>query len=159
MQAAQKAMATKAIQVFGVPRHIDPAQGLMEEYWRSAGIVLGLERIVMHIKVEDFAAPDEPTPGKVNGVERSVIEKVGPVQWMKVFNEERDRWARLGIEIVRLGLEARRDEYIRAQVEVFAQVLLDPALELTDGQRQTAARLLRGLGAKTADSIDGEVMA
>lgn len=152
-------MATKTAQIFGVPRHIDPADGLMEEYWRSAGIITGLERIVMQIKVEDFMPLDErlddtPTTEKLD---RQVITKVGPVTWMRLFNEERDRWAKLGIDIVRLGLEARRDEYIRAQVEVFAQVLLAPELALTAEQRITAARLLRGLGARP-DQIDGEVL-
>lgn len=158
-QAAQKAMATKTAQIFGVPRHIDPADGLMEEYWRSAGIISGLERIVMQIKVEDFMSLDErldQTP-TTETLDRKVITKVGPVTWMRLFNEERDRWAKLGIDIVRLGLEARRDEYIRAQVEVFAQVLLAPELALTAEQRITAARLLRGLGARP-DQIDGEVL-
>lgn len=161
--AAQKAIAVQAATIWGVPRHIDPADGLMEEYWRSAGVVLGLEKIVMQIKAEDLVEGvveiRERTGGDGNGGGPSVetIRKVAPNIWLRLFNEERDRWAKLGIDIVRLGLEARRDEYIRAQVEVFAQVLLAPELALTAEQRITAARLLRGLGARP-DQIDGEVL-
>lgn len=162
-QAAQKAMASKAASIWGVPRHIDPADGLMEEYWRSAGIVLGLEKIVREIKQEDLTEGvveiRQRTGGEANGgaPNTETIRKVAPNIWLRLWNDERDRWAKLGIEIVRLGLEARRDEYIRAQVEVFAQVLLAPELALTAEQRVTAARLLRGLGARP-DQIDGEVL-
>ena len=85
------------------------------------------------------------------------IHKVAINVWVSMFNQERDRFAKLGIEIVRLGLEARRDEYIRAQVEVFAGVLLSPELALTAEQRQAAGRLLRGLGARDTLMIDGEL--
>src|SRR5574342_299094 len=162
-EAVHKVIAQQAATIWGIPRHIDPADGLMEEYWRSAGVVLGLEKIVMQIKAEDLVEgvveirqrPD--ANGNGAGPTTEVIRKVAPNIWLRLFTEERARWAKLGIDIVRLGLEARRDEYIRAQVEVFAQVLLAPELALTADQRVTAARLLRGLGARP-DQIDGEVL-
>jgi hypothetical protein len=144
---------------YGIPRHIDPADGLIEEYWRTAGIVAGLERKVASIPMADItwgvteiaidAEPDNvPEVPADNGGKhvKSVKQRASINVWVKLFNEERDRYAKLGVEIVRLGLEARRDEYVRAQVEVFASVLLSPDLALSQEQRETAARLLRGLG-------------
>ena len=140
---------------YGIPRHIDPADGLIEEYWRTAGIVAGLETAVAALpqgelvwgvaEISQDEAAAEAGDGHPAAV-RSVKKRAGLNALVKLFNEERDRFARLGVEIVRLGLEARRDEYVRAQVEVFASVLLSPDLALSQEQRETAARLLRGLG-------------
>ncbi len=160
MVHAQKIMAQRTAALYGIPRHIDPADGLIEEYWRSAGIVAGLEAKVASLEAEDVvwgtaeitenaAADDEGEPVVV----RTVKSRAGLNVWVKLFNEERDRFAKLGLEIIKLGLEARRDEYIRTQVELFAGVLLSPELALTDGQREAAARLLRGLdGVRVVDS-------
>ena len=89
---------------------------------------------------------DGTQPAAAAAVEARTIAKAGVNVWVQLFNAERDRFAKLGVEIVRLGLEARRDEYIKAQVAVFASVLLAPELGLTPSQRAAAAALLRGLG-------------
>ena len=75
--------------------------------------------------------------------------------WVKLFQEERQWFGKLGADIIRLGLEARRDEYIRAQVEVFAGVLHAAELALTSEQLVAAARLLRALGAPQPRMIEG----
>jgi hypothetical protein len=146
-------MLQNTASIYGIPRHVDPAIGLIEEYWRTAGIVAGLETRVAELhpeeltwgvaEIADFeSAASEDGDGRPA---RQVKKRSGLNALVKLFNEERDRFAKLGVEIVRLGLEARRDEYIRAQVEVFARVLLSPELSLSEGQRETAARLLRNL--------------
>lgn len=149
---AQTELARQTAAVYGIPRHVDPAIGLIEEYWRTAGIVAGLETRVAALhpeeltwgvaEIADFESAGEDGEGRPA---RQVKKRSGLNALVKLFNEERDRFAKLGVEIVRLGLEARRDEYIRAQVEVFARVLLSPELSLSEGQRETAARLLRNL--------------
>jgi hypothetical protein len=164
---AERKIARQTASIYGISRHIDPANGLIEEYWRTAGIVSGLEAKVASLDEGDvvwgIADISEEDPGEnqldadgqpIRGA-RTVKSRSGLNTWVKLFNEERDRFRSLGADIVRLGLEARRDEYIRAQVEVFATVLLSPDLALTEVQRQTAGRLLRGLEAKQV--IEGEV--
>lgn len=155
-----RTMARETANLYGIPRHIDPADGLIEEYWRTAGIVAGLEQLVAGIPQDDLVfgvsevkqtEPDEstePSNGDGPAPAREVKRRAAPNVWLKLFTEERDRYAKLGIEIVRLGLEARRDEYIRAQVEVFAGVLQAPELDLSPEQLAVAARLLRALGAQ-----------
>jgi hypothetical protein len=155
--AAERQIARQTAAIYGIPRHIDPGNGLIEEYWRTAGIVAGLEAKVASLEdgevVWGITDVTEESPGE-NKVDddgqptkatRTVKSRAGLNIWVKLFNEERDRFRALGSDIVRLGLEARRDEYIRAQVEVFAGVLLSPDLALTEGQRQTAGRLVRAL--------------
>jgi hypothetical protein len=150
---------------YGLPRHIDPANGLIEEYWRTAGIVAGLEAKVASLEEQDLVwGIAEVTEGEGSATDEDgqpvaskvVKKRAGLNIWVKLFNEERDRYSRLGEAIVRLGLEARRDEYIRAQVEVFAGVLLSPDLALTETQRETAGRLLRAL--ESTKVIHGETV-
>lgn len=169
-EAAQREALARAVHVFGIPRAIDPAEGLIEEYWRSAGIVSQLENLVSRLEVDDigYGVITETTKAtKVEGAAdgesnvESAIEVVttttrGARQHVlvKAFNEERDRFRALGTEITRLGLEARRDEYVRAQVDVFSAVV--DKLNLTDEQRRILARELRALGGRTRLTIEGQ---
>lgn len=167
--AAERKIARHTANIYGIPRHIDPGSGLIEEYWRTAGIVAGLEAKVASLQEGDLVWGQVEITEGTEGTEGGTTDTDGePVKggrvvksraalniWVKLFNEERDRYTKLGEAITRLGLEARRDEYIRAQVEVFAGVLLSPDLALTEEQRQTAGRLLRALEAQKV--IDGEV--
>lgn len=161
--AAERKIARHTANIYGIPRHIDPGAGLIEEYWRTAGIVAGLESKVSSLQEGDLVwGQVEITEGELGSTMdgepkagRVVKSRAGLNIWVKLFNEERDRYTRLGEAITRLGLEARRDEYIRAQVEVFAGVLLSPDLALTEDQRQTAGRLLRALESQKV--IEGEV--
>lgn len=143
---AQKILVQRTANAYGIPRHIDPADGLIEEYWRTAGIVAGLEAKVRSIPEDELIWGVTETTTSEDGVTRK--SKAVPNIWLKLFNEERDRFAKLGVEIVRLGLEARRDEYVRAQVDTFAAIVFHPQLALTEAQRATAAQLLRDLDAR-----------
>ncbi len=162
---ANRILAEQTANAYGIPRHIDPADGLIEEYWRSAGIIAGLETKVAALPPDDLVwgvteTTDFPSSEDDDGNTRGgqiTKRKAVPNIWLKLFNEERDRFAKLGLEIVRLGLDARRDEYIRAQVGAFAAVLLHADLALSESQRQTAGRLLRALEA--VNVVEGTVVA
>lgn len=162
---ARRIEARQTANAYGIPRHIDPADGLIEEYWRTAGIVAGLEDKVRTIPddeliwgvTETTELPGSDDEGGSRSPARVTKSKAVPNIWLKLFNEERDRFAKLGIEIVRLGLEARRDEYVRAQVDTFAAVLFHPDMALTEDQRTTAARLLRNLD-RQQQMIEGRLI-
>ncbi len=177
---AAERIATAAVAnvagIYGVSRRVSPAQGLIEEYWRTAGIIQGLEPIVAALTREELTfgadtvtetatAPswgndaddrqtisignielDIPTRA-LTPSERRTVTKAGPNVWVRIFNEERDRFARLGVDIVRLGLEAQRDAYVREQASMLADVLR--ALNLTKAQRAQARDLLRALDERT----------
>lgn len=145
-------------QLFNSPRKIDPAVGLIEEYWHCAGTISELRKVVGEIDRLDLVwgkereeikavslADDGISTPLDPSIETKTIYASRPSVWLKLLNEERDRYIKLGLEIVRLNLEARRDEYIRAQVDAFAAVLLDPEMSLTSEQRAVAAAKLRTL--------------
>jgi hypothetical protein len=79
----------------------------------------------------------------VPSLKSKTVRRSAPNVWLNLLNAERDRYTKLGIEISKLGLEARRDEYIRLHVTAFIGVL--DQLQLTDEQRAVAGRLLREL--------------
>lgn len=158
---------TKAVAIYGIPREVDPAVGLIEEYWRTAGIVDALEKLVAQLTVEestfgiasettkttDVELPDgeELIGAPAREVEKVVRREARPHILVTQFERERERFSKLGVAIVSLGLEARRDEYVRAQVDVFANVL--GQLNLTDDQRLEAARLLRKIDQRPAINV------
>lgn len=154
---AQREAATELTRTYGAPRTIDPRDGIIEEYYRTAGAVSWLEQIVADLSRDDLVwgvveertgdsggEPDED--GNRRPVAPAVISKAAPSVWLKLFNEERDRFARLGLDIIKLGLEARRDEWIQAQAVRLEQLVasmsrrlleaLPDELGLSAGQRQ-----------------------
>src|SRR5262245_2216805 len=46
-------MARDTAQLFGVPRQVHPLDGLMEEYWRTAGLIDAYEAMVMQLLPAD----------------------------------------------------------------------------------------------------------
>ena len=166
---AEVAIVRNAAQIYGIPRHIDPADGLMEEYWRTAGLVSAYEAHVMMLKREEIvsgAVITEEAEGvgeltaDGHGVDpemrqlawkRRVVRQAAISVWVKLLNDERTRFMQLGAKIVELGLEARRTAIMGTQVSILAGIVMHPELALSDDQRRTMARLLR--------EIDGSVAA
>lgn len=168
---AQREDLAKVAKLFGVPRAVDPADGLIEAYWRSAGIIAQLEPIVANLSISDvvmgvvsdvrktehLVGVLDPNTGKIQRpqeVERRVTRAPRTHALVKLFNEERDRFERLGLEIVRLNLEVRRDEYLRNQVDAFAGIIA--RLDLSDAQRVALASALREIDGRTR-TIEGTV--
>lgn len=157
---AHQATFTSAMR-FGVPRHVDPAEGLIAEYWLSAGLVDFYQARVTEIEREhghrgmvfgvveesqevDTAQSTVDLDGtRIPEITTKTVRRAQPHVWLNLLNAERDRFTKLGIEITRLGLEARRDEYIRLHVSAFIRVL--DGLELSPDQRARAGVLLREL--------------
>lgn len=167
----QHAKVMSSAMSFGVPRHVDPANGLIQEYWLSAGLVEFYATRVREIEaaaghdalvfgtVEQSEELDTGNPGVERNndgtvelgkpsLKRKMIRRAQPNVWLALLNAERDRYTKLGVEIAKLGLEARRDEYIRLHVTAFIGVL--DGLELTPEQRAKAGLLLRALDAAQA---------
>jgi hypothetical protein len=115
--AGQKALAEQAVRTYGAPRRIDPREGLIEEYWRTAGAVAWLEGIVAALE------PDDVVWGKTEEVDKQAgefggtdVKRAATINvWVRLYGEERDRFSKLGLEIIKLGLEARRDEWVSRQ--------------------------------------------
>lgn len=170
--AAQLAQARDVATIYGVPRDIHPIDGLMEEYWRTAGLVDVYEAMCMQLlpnevvwgvqSVEETTALTSGTGSsdlQDNDAATTLPEKktkagAGVHTWVKLFNEERDRFSRLAEQILKLDLASRQVEYTQSQVAALVAVLLAPELALSEDQRRTAARLLRGMD----QPVQGEIV-
>lgn len=159
LTAAALAQARTTASLYGIPREIHPLDGLMEEYWRTAGLVDVYEAMCVQLlpkevvwgvqSVEESNAvphhdADDGDP-EAALLERKTKTGAGVNIWVKLFNEERDRFSSLGERILKLDLASRQLHYTQSQVAAMVTVLLSPDLALTEDQRRAAARLLRGM--------------
>lgn len=169
---ASLASARETAQLYAAPRTIHPLDGLMEEYYRTAGLVDSYEAMCAGLLPDQVvwgvqSIEDGEDGGSVERGEslspptRKTKSGASVNLWVKLFNEERDRWSGLGERILRLGLDSRRAEYSQSQVAALVAVLLNSELGLSNDQRRVAARLLRELDDGQRDGsreIEGSVV-
>ena len=155
-QHAQMLMIQDAAVLYGVPREVDPVVGLMEEYWRTLGVVEALEAMVAQLSPSEIwwgvQSIEESEAGASDGGEESLTPPERKVKsgaalnlQVKLFNEERDRSVRIAETILKLDLEGRRVELDQAHLVVLAKVLFSAELGLSQDQLRVVARLLRGV--------------
>ena len=155
-QHAQMLMIQDAAVLYGVPREVDPVVGLMEEYWRTLGVVEALEAMVAQLSPSEIwwgvQSVEESEAGASDGGEESLTPPERKVKsgaalnlQVKLFNEERDRSVRIAETILKLDLEGRRVELDQAHLVVLAKVLFSADLGLSQDQLRVVARLLRGV--------------
>lgn len=148
--AAQKEQALKVLNGYGVKRRVDPRDGIIEEYWRTAGIVEWLEARVQALDEADlmWGVVEEKTgigPDGTGGPVHEVKRKAARNVWLGQFENERKKFSDLGIEIVRLGLEARRDEYAQrmgSQAQQFLSRAMDRVALAPEARAELVAALL-----------------
>ncbi len=165
--SVELSQAKSVAQLFGVPREVHPVDGLMEEYWRTAGLIDVYEAMCMQLLPSDVvwgvqSVEESNTVQPVDSFgsdggsdsltppERKTKSGTAVNIWVKLLNEERDRFARLGTEILKLDLASRQVEYSASQTAALAGVLLSSELGLSEEQRRVAARLLRGMEQRAA---------
>ena len=160
-------MAQDAAALYGVPRDVNPIDGLLEEYARTMGIVEALEAMVAQLSPSEIwwgvQSIEETQAGASDGGEESLTPPERKVKsgaslnvQVKLFNDERDRGVRIAETILKLDLENRRVAIGQSHVAALVQILLSPELGLSDTQRRVAARQLRALDA-AQHTIEGSV--
>lgn len=164
--AARQAMLADVAVIYGVPRAVDPIDGLVEEYHRTMGIIEALEAMVYQLSpselfygvlsVEETSSPDPEGGEDLAPPERKT--RSGPALNLQVrlLNEERDRAVKIAETIIKLDLEGRRVNLAQGHIALMVQILLHPDLGLSQDQRRTAARLLR---VQDQAAIEGTVVA
>jgi hypothetical protein len=165
--AANIAMARDTAQLFAVPREVHPIEGMLEEYYRTAGMVDSYEAMcagLLPAEVVEGVISVEETEGEPasDGGEESLspgqrkVKRGASVNvWVKLYNEERERFAKLGEALLRLDLDSRKVELAQSHVAAIVAILLSPDLALSDDQRRAAARIMRGMDSRAA--IEGSV--
>ena len=166
VKAARMAMIQDAAVIYGVPREVDPVVGLLEEYYRTLGIVEALEAMVAQLSPSEVwwgiqSVEESGTTGGEDGDgdsltpgERKTRSGVGLNLQVAAFERERDRSVKIAETILKLDLEGKRIELSQAHLAVMAKVLLSSELGLTPDQLRTVARMLRGIEHETL-AIEG----
>lgn len=160
------AQAREVAALFGVPRDdVNEIDGLIEELQRSAGLIDSYEamcaqltpgEVVFGVISEETTSPAVHEDGQ-DLAPAEVKTKRGAALnvWVKLLNEERDRFIRLCEAMVKLDLERRRVELDQSHVGVLVQILMSSEMGLSPDQLRVAARLMRG-AERTA--IEGSVV-
>ena len=154
IKAAQMAMIQDAAMLYGVPRTVDPVVGLMEEYYRTLGLVEAYEAMVMQLSPGEIfwgvQTIEESEPGATDGgdesltpPERKVKSGAGISLIVQQLDRERDRSVRIAETILKLDIENRRVGLEQSHVAMLVSILLDPELSLTQDQRRVVARRFR----------------
>jgi hypothetical protein len=156
--ALDRAEATARL--FGVPREVDPLDGMLECYHRTAGMVDAIEAMCVQLLPADVVwglverksvgagAAAAVADGGGEGDDESLTppeEKyaAGVNLWVRLLAEWHDRMFTEGERILKLGLDTRRLELSASHVAAMVTILLSPDLALSDDQRRVVARMLR----------------
>lgn len=135
--------AVLAVEVFGLPREVDPHTALLEELHRTAGAVQWLGALVADLDREELVwGRVKETHGTQleKGTENGVTYQAGPNAWIRLWTEERERLVKVAKTCVDVGIEERRVRVAEAAGQQLASVVravLD-RLDLTDEQRSAA---------------------
>ena len=139
----------------GVPIDTDPLDALRNQVAESAGIVA-----VLRANLQLLRIPDVTPKLAENG--SSVVDVGGPdALWgpdhtgdqaqhilLGLYNEERDRFAKLAMLALDAGIDEREVKVLERQAVLFAdlvrKLLDDPSLGLSDEQRQRGRQIAAG---------------
>lgn len=112
----------------GISRHVDPAQALLEEIARTAGVVdwLGdqVERVVGE-RVDNLVMGTRGIKRKQAPDGDTTLTEVGPLvhEWFKLWQVERRHLVRVCAETLRAGVEERRVRLAEQQGSLLAGVI------------------------------------
>lgn len=159
--AAERHIAAETAARYSVPREVHPVEGLLEQYHRYAGQVAWLEQKVNDLPQEalfwgvesetDRRDPDGDDGERLRTGAAAEFErksKAGPNALLEQFDRVQREYAKLGVDIVRIGVESARESLAagfasRLQVELEALVVECAALA-ADQPGADLAGLFRG---------------
>jgi hypothetical protein len=132
-RAAERAMATRAVVTYGLPREVDPHTALLEELHRTAGAVAWLTGMVADLEESDAHGPvgDGEHPRHEAHV------------WIRLYQEERGHLARVAKTCVDVGIEERRVRLAESQGELLAQVIRGVLSDLGVANHPQASTVVR----------------
>lgn len=115
-------MAAELAARYSVPREVHPLQGVLEQYHRYAGQVAWLEAKVNELDETELfwgveSETDRRDPDGDDGerlrtgaaAEFERKSKAGPNALLEQFDKVQVQFAKLGVEVVRIGLESAGD--------------------------------------------------
>lgn len=163
-QRLQARQALLAAEAFGLPREVDPHSALLEELHRCAGAVQWLGAIVADLDKDDVVwGRVKETHGTQleKGAENGTTYAAQTNAFVRLWQEERDRLAKVAKTCVDVGIEERRVRLAESAGQQLAAVIrsvLDQLL-LTDEQRSLALQVVPNeLRRLAGDVVPGQVV-
>lgn len=124
-QGALVEVAKDLVEVYGLPKKVDPHTALMQELERTAGHVSWLFIKVQEVGKESDA--DLVGPVGNEGVSRETgLEShpsVEPNVWLRLYQEERKHLAKVARDCIAAGIEERRVEIAESQGMLIARAI------------------------------------
>lgn len=145
-QAGHKALAARAAATFGLPREVDPRDALLEEVYRTAGVVDWLQRKVRDLQDEDvvWGITEEVTKdsGEFPGVDTTRAAAVNV--WVELYAKERKHLVDVCKAAIASGLEERRVRLAEQQGALLAGAIraILGDLDLNPEQQAKAAQVV-----------------
>lgn len=156
--------ALVAAEAFGLPREVDPHTALLEELHRCAGAVQWLGAIVADLDRKDVVwgkTREVRGTAAEDGADNGVTYAAQTNAFVRLWQEERDRLAKVAKTCVDVGIEERRVRLAESAGQQLAAVIrsvLDQ-LELSDEQRVLALRVVPDeLRRLAGDVVTGQVV-
>lgn len=118
----REAQATDAALKWGIPREVDPHTALIEELHRTAGLVTFYGYMAEQLATDDLHGP-------VGGGQWSIPKHEAHI-WVRLHQEERDRYARIAKTCVDVGIEERQIRLAEEQGRILANKVRDMLSEL-----------------------------
>jgi len=139
--------AITALQVLGVPIETDPLDALRDQVRESAGIVAFFRERLQQLKIPDVT-DIKSAAGSFDSLWMPSMGGLTPHILLGLYNEERDRFAKLAKLALDAGIDEREIKVLERQAVLFAdlvrKLLDDPDLGLTPQQRQRGRQIAAG---------------
>jgi hypothetical protein len=144
VKAAQRREAERAVELFGLPREVDPHEALLEEVHRAAGHVAWLGDVVGGLDKNQL----------VHGIARTVQHPDGTLTvearatvnvWVRLYQEERHRLVRVAKLAIDAGVAEQQvrlaEEQAKQLAAVIRAILTDLGHDLEDERVRDVVRL------------------
>lgn len=156
---AQREIARQAVATYGLPREIDPRDALLEEVYRTAGIVDWLTERIRALDPDALtwgtvSKKVDKQPGKEAGVE--AVQKATINVWVEMHQRERRHLREVCRDAIAAGIEERRVKLAEQQGAMLAGAVRGILHDLGLSEQQWALvpeivpRHLRALSAPDA---------
>lgn len=140
LQKVQKEV--DAIILYGPQREVTPHEALLEEIWRTAGIVSWLEG-----KVREYGEADDLVWGVVEteeGTRGSTVKQAArPSVWLTLFQKERRHLVDVSRVAIAAGIAERQVKLAEQQGAIIAEVLRGTLKDLGIKDDAKVAKVLR----------------
>jgi hypothetical protein len=132
------------VELFGLPREVEPHEALLEEVWRTAGHVEWLGGVIGELEPKQLVHGITKTVQFRDGT-RTVEARAAINLWVKLYQEERDRLVRAAKAAIDAGVAERQVRLAEEQAQQLARVIMAVLSDLghdpTDERVRNVVRL------------------